>query len=78
MRGNADIRVAERLQEPDLLAVQRDDSIEPLIDEEDCDEQEYCGQSPAHVPEHVEAMFAPRVRRKILPAIGGLTAIRVE
>src|SRR6516164_3976990 len=59
VRGNGDISVAQRFEQPDLLALQRDHPIKPLVDEECGDEQEYRRHCAAHISEHVEAMLAP-------------------
>ena len=78
MQHDAAIGVAQRLQEADLLALERDQPGQSEIDEEGGHQQEDRRQRAAHVVEHVELMIEPGMRGLILPAVGRLPAVRVE
>ncbi|MHC2949709.1 hypothetical protein [Bradyrhizobium diazoefficiens] len=78
MQNDAAVRVAQCLQEADLLALQSDQPAEGEIDQERGYQKEDRRQRAAHVVEHVEFMIEPGVRGLVLPPVGRLAAVGIE
>ena len=78
MDGDGRISIADRLQQADLLAFERDQPAEREIDQEGGEEKEDRRQRAAHIAEHVERVIEKGVRGLVLRAIGRRAAITIQ
>ena len=72
------VPVTQRLEQPDLLALERDKPAEREIDQECRNQQEDRRQRAAHVVEHIELVVEPGVRGLVLAPVGRPPAVAVE